>query len=114
MLSHVVGPQHDTATVLTKAFLDQFVYCPILAVPVTVIAYGWIEHHFSWQPVIADMRLPGWYRRSVLTMLVSNLGVWVPTVLIIFMLPTPLQLPLQNLVLCFFTLMLAHLARQPR
>jgi hypothetical protein len=49
-----------------------------------------------------------WYRRKVLPVLISNLGVWVPTVCIIYALPTALQLPLQNLVLCFFTLLLAH------
>jgi hypothetical protein len=43
-------------------------------------------------------------------MLISNLGVWVPTVCIIYALPSALQLPLFNLVLCFFTLLLAHLA----
>jgi hypothetical protein len=58
--------------------------------------------------VVADIRAGGWYRRRVLHVLISNLGVWVPAVCIIFALPTPLQLPLQNIVLCFFSLLLAH------
>jgi hypothetical protein len=48
----------------------------------------------------------------VLPTLIANFGVWVPAVAIIYALPTPLQLPLQNLVLCFFTLLLAHLNRR--
>jgi hypothetical protein len=37
--------------------------------------------------------------------------VWVPAVAIIFQLPTSLQLPLQNLVCCFYTLMVTFLTR---
>jgi hypothetical protein len=35
----------------------------------------------------------------------------VPAVAIIYLLPTPLQLPLQNIVLCFYTLVVAHQVR---
>lgn len=60
----------------------------------------------------ADFRTRGWYARTVLPTLIANFGVWVPAVAIIYALPTPLQLPRQNLVLCFFTLLLAHLNRR--
>ncbi|HVU33086.1 MAG TPA: hypothetical protein VHE61_06605 [Opitutaceae bacterium] len=108
LLAYVVGEGHDARTIAIKTFLDQFVYCPAFAVPVTVLVYAWVETRFSLRPVIADWRTGGWYRRQVLPVLISNLGVWVPAVCIIYALPTALQLPLQNLVLCFFTLLLAH------
>jgi hypothetical protein len=41
--------------------------------------------------------------------MIANIAVWIPAVAIIYALPTALQLPLQNLVLLFFTLLLAHL-----
>jgi hypothetical protein len=44
--------------------------------------------------------------------MIANFAVWVPAVAIIYALPTALQLPLQNLVLLFFTLLLAHLNRR--
>jgi hypothetical protein len=50
-----------------------------------------------------------WYRRRVLPVMVSNWGVWIPAVSIIYMLPPALQLPLQNLVLCLWALMLIFL-----
>jgi hypothetical protein len=109
ILAHVVGEGHNAATIVTKTFLDQFVYCPLLAVPLTVVVYKWNAVDFSFRAVAADFRQPGWYGRTVLPTLVANLGVWVPAVAIIYSLPTPLQLPLQNLVLVFFTLLLAHL-----
>jgi hypothetical protein len=112
LLAHIVGPGHDALTIVTKAALDQFVYCPVLAVPVTVLVYRWNALEFDTRAVVADFRAPGWYARSVLPTLIANLGVWVPAVAIIYALPTPLQLPLQNLVLFFFTLLLAHLNRR--
>ena len=112
VLAHVVGTGHDALTIATKACLDQFVYCPAFSVPVTVLAYQWCAVRFSTRTVAADFRTPGWYGRTVLPTLIASLGVWVPAVAIIYALPTSLQLPLQNLVLCFFTLLLAHLNRR--
>jgi hypothetical protein len=108
LLARTVGDDNSVGTVIVKMLLDQFVYCPILAVPVTVLLYEWIEANFAASTVLADVKEGRWYRRRVVHVLVSNLGVWIPAVCIIYALPTPLQLPLQNLVLCFFTLLLAH------
>jgi len=108
ILSRTVGAGHDVSTIVAKAMIDQFLYCPLIAVPVMVAAYGWIDGHFSAAPALADVRAPGWFARRVLPVLISNFGVWAPAVAIIYALPTPLQLPLQNLVLCFYTLLIAH------
>jgi hypothetical protein len=113
VLARLVGEGNSPATVITKMVLDQFVYCPLIAIPLTTLAYAYAETHFNTRAVLADLRAPRWYARRVLPLLISNLGVWVPAVCIIYALPTPLQLPLQNIVLCFFTLLLAHLAKRP-
>lgn len=109
-LAITVGSEATAGTVATKMFLDQFVYCPVFAVPLTVVVYGWCESGFNTAALAGDIRAPAWYVRRVLPMLISNLGVWLPAVCIIFSLPTTLQLPLFNLVLCFFTLLVAHIA----
>ena len=103
------GEGVDVRTIVIKSLLDQFGYCPFFAVPVTVLAYEWIESRFNHRLVLADLRIGGWYWRRGLTVLVSSTVVWMPAVFIIYALPTPLQLPLQNLVLCFYTLLVAHL-----
>ncbi len=112
-LAWSVGPGNDPGTVAVKALIDQLVYCPIWAIPSTTLAYAWCELRFDTRAVIADVRAPRWYARRVLPLLCANLGLWLPIVCIIYALPTPLQLPLQNIVLCFFTLMLAHLTARP-
>jgi hypothetical protein len=108
LLAHTVGEGHDVATIAIKTAIDQFVYCPTLAVPATTILYEWINTRFDGAALRADLKAPHWFHRRMLPVLISNVGVWLPTACIIYSLPTPLQLPLQNLVLCFFTLMVAH------
>jgi hypothetical protein len=112
LLARYVGEGHDFATIAIKTVFDQFIYCPIVAVPVTVLIYEWVAAQFRGDVVWADLRRGRWLRRRVLPVLISNLGVWLPMVCIIYSLPTPLQLPLQNLVLCFFTLIVAHQMRR--
>ena len=97
-LAWSLGEAADVRTIATKTLLDQFVYCPLWAVPVTALFYLWCEFHFNLRSVIADFRTPRWYARRALPMLLANIGVWLPLVCIIYALPTPLQLPLQNIV----------------
>jgi hypothetical protein len=109
--AHVFGSGHEITTVAVKVVADQFVYCPAFAVPVTAAVYEFVETRFDRKRLMADLRAPGWYRRRVLPVLISNIVVWVPAVAVIYALPTPLQLPLQNLVLCFYTLVVVHQTR---
>jgi hypothetical protein len=112
LLARLLGEEARPGIIVAKALLDQFVYCPVWAIPTTALVYLWAGHRFDLRAVAADLRAPRWYARRVLPMLCANLGVWLPLVCIIYALPTPLQLPLQNIVLCFFTLMLAHMSRR--
>jgi hypothetical protein len=114
LLARFVGTENDLPTIAIKTVIDQFVYCPILAVPITVLVYDWVEVHFDTAAWLKDIRAAGWFRRKILPLLISNLWVWLPTACIIYSLPTSLQLPLQNLVLCFYTLMVAHLSRRTK
>lgn len=112
LLAHVVGEGHDFGTIAIKTAVDQGLYCPLLAVPATVVFYEWMVTHFRSDALLADIRAGHWIRRRAIPVLISNVGVWLPTACIIYSLPTPLQLPLQNLVLCFFTLLVAHQTRR--
>jgi hypothetical protein len=109
--ARMFGSGHEPMTIIVKVICDQFVYCPILAVPVTTAVYQAVDAHGNWNGLMKDFRAQGWYRRRVLPILISNVGVWVPAVAVIYCLPTPLQLPLQNIVLCFYTLVVAHQIR---
>lgn len=108
MQAQVFGTGTDAGTLVIKTIFDQFVYCTIWAVPSMAIGYGLIEG--GWSAVRRDLAGGSWYARSVLPILLANWGVWVPTVLLVYALPTPLQLPVQNLVLCLWSLIVSVLA----
>jgi len=109
--AHMVGTGHDGVTIAVKVLFDQFGYCPAFAVPVTAAVYQWVDSRFDGRGLLEDIRAGRWYLRKVLPVLSSNMGVWIPAVAIIYALPTPLQLPLQNVILCFYTLVVAHQTR---
>jgi hypothetical protein len=103
----VLGEKTDVWTLAIKMFFDQFIYCPIWAVPTMAIGYTLIDS--GWAGLRRDWMQGSWYARCVLPILLANWGVWVPTVLLVYSLPTPLQLPVQNLVLCLWALMVSVL-----
>lgn len=111
------GHGSDAATLTIKTVVDQAIYCPIWAVPSTVLAYAFKDAGLSWARTWTPIRELGWakwYGREVVPVLISNAGVWVPAVLVIYCLPLALQLPVQNLVLCFWSLLLAFQVRGSR
>jgi hypothetical protein len=110
LLALFVGEGRDFGTIATKTFIDQCVYSPFFTVPCAWFFYFWVENRFALAPVLTEFRRPGWFGRLV-PLQVAGWGVWVPAVAIIFQLPTSLQLPLQNLVCCFYTLLVAFLTR---
>ena len=108
-LAWSLGDGVNVGTVAAKTAIDQFIFCPLWAVPSTAVFYYWYRQGGSLERLREDFCQPRWYARRVLPLLFANLGVWLPLVIIIYALPTPLQLPLQNIVLCFYTLLLANL-----
>eukprot|EP01087_Luapelamoeba_hula_P001547 TRINITY_DN1125_c0_g1_i2.p2 TRINITY_DN1125_c0_g1~~TRINITY_DN1125_c0_g1_i2.p2 ORF type:complete len:169 (-),score=20.63 TRINITY_DN1125_c0_g1_i2:97-603(-) len=110
------GDDAKPATIIKKVLFDQFVYTVFLAAPVNMLAFLWKDSHFSWPLMRAELDL------SFLTFrypsgLVTGWLVWIPAVSLVYLLPSPLQIPLFNLVLCFFVLLLTFVseraAKQP-
>ena len=111
-LDALLGDGRSVAVVAGKVALDMFVYCALFAMPETVLAYGYKEAGFSWQRFRCRHHGPlnAWYRREVFPLLCSCWAVWIPAVCVIYLLPLPLQLPMQNVVLAFWCLVLGLLA----
>jgi len=94
-----------------KTLIDQFLYVPLWAVPTMVAAYAWKDAGYSVRRL--RRRWSGrWYRRRVVPVMIPNWGVWLPTVVVIYTMPVVLQLPLQNLVLCLWCLLLVFMTRR--
>jgi len=106
------GYDNTLKTIATKVAVDQFIYSAFWAAPMISICYLWVECGF-------DVRLwwAGLNRKffcvKIPTVVLSNWMVWIPAVSIVYSMPQDLQIPLFNLVLCFWVLILAVLNKNP-
>ncbi len=94
----------DWKTIACKVVVDQFVYCLIWATPVTALFYGWKDCGYSWARWRSESTL-GDFIDKVTVLILSTWLVWTPATAIVYSLPSPLQIPLFNLTLCFFVLL---------
>lgn len=99
------GDQLDLQTVAVKTLCDQLVMVPLIGVPNVILFYLFREQGYSWSRFRRALG-PGWYRNRVLPVLIANWTIWLPAVVMIYCLPLALQLPVQNLILCFWVLIL--------
>jgi hypothetical protein len=104
------GSANDAKTLLTKVLIDQVPYNLIWATPNALFLYGWKNAEFSWRRFRESHPFPILMQKFA-TIQISAWIVWVPAVLMIYSLPANLQIPLFNLVLCFFSLVLAFVSR---
>jgi hypothetical protein len=109
LLGALVGHGHAPSVVITKMLLDQFAFNPLYTTPVGNLFFGWKDAGFRWGPVVADVRAGRWYARRVLPVLLAVWCLWIPVVCCIFTLPAALQIPLFNVVLCFWSMLYAHI-----
>lgn len=105
------GNGTDVATVTLKVLGDQFVYVPLYSVPIGVLVYHWKEAGFSWA-AMRRLRLAGFLFANLPKALLATWIVWIPAVALIYSLPASLQIPLFNIVLCFYCLLFATLTRK--
>lgn len=110
--SHLFGNHADMGTIARKVLLDQLVYNPVWAAPVSALAFLWKEDAFSWRAMRSKLGFD-FITFSVPVTLMSTWAVWTPAVAIIYCLPSPLQIPLFNLVLCFWVLVLSFISKRP-
>ncbi len=105
------GAGTSIGTLASKVAFDQFVFSVIWAVPTMIAFYTWKDLGFRTAETREALRHNFWSQK-VLPPLLSNWGIWIPAVTMIYALPTALQQVMQNLVLCVFVLLISVLSRQ--
>lgn len=105
------GEEATASVIARKVLVDQFIYNPIWAAPTQALFFLWKDSDFSFEVVRQKLGQKSLFERSLLVM-VSTWVVWVPAVAIIYSLPSPLQVPLGNLVSCFWTLLLSFVSKE--
>lgn len=109
--TELFGSGSELFVLVPKVLFDQFVYNPLWAAPTQALCFLWKDSDFRWQNVQAKLRQQALSSR-IFVILVSTWVVWMPAVAIIYSLPGALQVPLFNLVLCFWSLLLSFVSRQ--
>lgn len=104
------GTEPSFFVVVPKVLVDQFIYGPLWAGPTMTIAYLFKDNFFSIKAVNSELLHESILRRIAIVWC-SSLVIWIPAVSIIYSLPQNLQLPLFNIILCFFALILALVAK---
>jgi hypothetical protein len=108
-LAKLYGNGTGAGTILRKVVTDQFGFNVLYAAPIGNLLFAWKDAGFRWAPVSADVRAGGWYWRRVIPVLISVWALWIPVVTCVYALPSALQIPLFNVVLCFWSLLFAHI-----
>lgn len=104
------GAGNDFRTIALKVAVDQLGYAPIISAPVQVLCFLWKDSGFSLAATRAALARQSLWQRT-LVVVFSTWVVWIPAVTIIYALPGALQIPLFNLVLCFWCLLMSFLSR---
>ena len=79
------------------------------ASPYIAITHLWKDRGYRWS-AIAPLLGRGWYRRLVIPNLVMNWVVWIPSLIVIYSLPTALQSHVSGLIGGFWALMSLQIA----
>jgi hypothetical protein len=104
------GEGKDFVTLLSKTLFDQFIYVPIWGLTSCAIAMTWRQCGFNFGKTLRALSDKRWWTDSLMVMLVPNWLIWIVAVVAIYCLPLALQVPVQNLVLCFWCILLIFLS----
>jgi len=105
------GSEPSFSVVAKKVMVDQFLYNPLFATPVTVWLYDWKHRGYSLAGIRA-LFTPRYYRDAVLPVLFACWGVWIPIVSILYSLPTLLQIPMFALALTLWVILYTWMSEE--
>lgn len=109
----IFGNGVDWQTIFFKVCVDQFIYCVFWATPVTAGFYSLKEADFSFEKWKKEKKGSDLVE-MIIVFTVSTWLVWIPGTAIIYSLPAPLQIPLFNLTLCFFVILVSVFSKKEK
>jgi hypothetical protein len=104
------GAQATFPVIAAKVATDMFIYNPIVTPEAMYLR--WVSRRLGELPPETKIFPKGWYRTITMPLLVVTWALWIPAVIFIYMLPTQLQLPMENLILWLWSLMLIFITKE--
>ncbi|MEO7424974.1 MAG: hypothetical protein ABI036_07295 [Fibrobacteria bacterium] len=105
------GDVPDFRTIACKVAVDQLIYAPWYSTSMMLVLLYWKDAGFSFSRLRRLAVIP-FLRANLPKAVVGLWAVWIPALILIYGLPAALQLPLFNIVLCFYALLIATLTRR--
>ncbi|MEO8613540.1 MAG: hypothetical protein ABI600_00240 [Luteolibacter sp.] len=105
------GQEATFLVILKKVLVDQFLYNPLFACPVTTWLYDWKTRGFETEGTSVFFTV-AYYRDNILPTLLATWGVWIPVVSILYSLPSLLQIPLFGLALSLWVMLYTWMSEQ--
>jgi hypothetical protein len=106
----VFGTDPNPGTVVVKTLADQFGYNVVWATPSLTVLFLWKDCGFDFRKLKSGINRRLWTFKMP-SLLLSAWLVWIPAVLVIYAFPQALQVPVFNIVLCFWVLMMTFINR---
>ncbi len=103
------GTGADARTLVLKILTDQFGYTAFFASPAVALSHLWKDRGYSWTS-FAPLLGKGWFRRLVIPNLVMNWTIWIPSLCVVYSLPSALQAHVAGLIGGFWALMSLQIA----
>ena len=107
----VFGFEANFRVVAAKVLVDQLLYSPLVASPLTCWLYDWKNSGYSTEGVRRYLT-PVYWRDIIVPVIFANWGVWIPVVCILYSLPSLLQIPLFALALSLWVILYTWISEQ--
>ncbi|MBU1107242.1 MAG: hypothetical protein KKB51_11285 [Candidatus Riflebacteria bacterium] len=104
------GEESNLRTLLFKAFVDQGLYSPVANF--LLVSIFFFRENGVRLEVIKKILTTKFAFINVLPVVVAGWCVWIPGVMLVYSMPTALQLPVASLILCFWVLIFTFVAAQ--
>jgi len=107
----VFGSGVEFRVVAAKVLVDQLLYSPLIASPLTCWLYDWKNSGYRMSGM--GRYLTAAYVRDVIVPVIfANWGVWIPVVCVLYSLPSLLQIPLFGLALSLWVVLYTWISEQ--
>jgi len=105
------GSEPTLGTVAAKLAVDLFVYNVVWAANLQLLAYHWKNSGFR-SDAFTGFAWRDYFHKRLPVALLSTWAVWLPVLILVYSLPSDLQIPLFNLAACFWALVIGALTNR--
>jgi hypothetical protein len=104
------GDELSFPVILKKTLVDQFVYAPFWAIAVVTLGILYKDCRLSFRELRRQIDKT-FITITYPSIVFSTWIIWVPGVAIIYSLPQLLQVPMMNVVACFYAIVVMYMTR---